>query len=92
MPRHAPFPEKVDARTLARYQRHPTMIIFREICVWGSRTVLRVSVRRYQTATYLFTKTSATRLATRAKQSLTFLREMHFLKYIFAILALKKVT
>ena len=40
-----------------RYQGHPT-IIFGEICVRASQTILRTSVLRCQTATDIFTKTS----------------------------------
>lgn len=69
MPRHAPFPEKVEAKTattLALYQGHPT-IIFSEICVPASEIVLRISVPRCQTATDLITKTSGKRLTTKEK-------------------------
>ena len=53
-------------RMNAKSQGHQT-IIFGEICVPESQTVLRISVLPCLTATYFFTKTSAKRLATREK-------------------------
>ena len=67
-------------------QGQPT-IIFGEICVRKSQTVLRLSVLRCQTAIDFFTKTSPKRFATREKQSITF-SERIFLQF----LALKKVA
>ena len=70
-------------------QGHPT-IIFDEIRVQESQTVLRISVLLCQTATDFLTKTSAQRLTTRENIPLRF-RKGYFLT-VLPFLALKKVT
>ena len=61
--------------------QRPT-IIFAEMCVRASQTVLRISVPRCQTADEkFFTKTSPKSFATREKKSLTFLEGL-FLQFL----------